>query len=141
MVLGLGREEGDGRPELLWQTGRGVATIASPVAYDGVLYTVTTPGILTARDLETGDELWKKRLSGEFFASLVAGDGKIYATSTEGTTSVLAAGREAGLLAENELAESVYASPAITGDSLFFRTSDALYRIALPDSDSGSPEA
>jgi outer membrane protein assembly factor BamB len=116
-------------PEILWQTHKGVATIASPVLYDGMLFAVTTPGILYCHDAETGEVLWKKRLEGEYFTSLVAGDGKVYATSTDGATTVVAAEPELRSIAVNELGGRVYASPAIAGGSLLIRTSQSLFRI------------
>lgn len=129
MVIGLGSAEVVGEPEILWETSRGVAEIASPVMYDEMLFTVTTPGIMNAYDAESGAVLWQKRLEGEYFASLVAGDGKVYATNTEGVTTVLAAGSEAEIIAVNDLQDRVYASPAIAHGSLLIRTADSLFRI------------
>ena len=107
--------------ETVWKTNRGVAVISSPVIYDGKLFTVTVPGILTAFDVESGEQLWKKRLNGEHYASLIAGDGKVYAVSTEGRITVISAS-ELDVLATHELDEVVYASPAIAGGCLLIRT-------------------
>lgn len=129
-VLMVVRLEGEGletRPEILWQTNKGVATIASPVFYDGMVFTVTTPGIVFAHDGESGDLVWKKRLSGEHFASPIAGDGKVYAISAEGATSVIATRPEPELLTVNELEESVFASPAVADGCLLIRTASRLY--------------
>lgn len=122
-------ESSDTRAKTLWKTNRGVAAVVSPVLYDGRLYSVTTPGIMTCYEAETGAELWKTRLPGEYFASLVAGDGKVYAVNTEGTTTVLAADSELGRIAENKLDDEVYASPAIAGDRLLIRTASSLSSI------------
>ncbi len=110
--------------EELWRTNRSVAAIASPVIYDGKLFTVSVPGIMTAFEVETGAQLWKKRLGGEHFASLVAGDGKVYAISIEGTVTVIDAA-EPEVIAINELESAVYASPAIS-DCLLIRTATEL---------------
>ncbi len=115
--------------ELLWESRRGVASISTPVFYDGKLFTVTDGGIMTCYDAATGDQLWKQRLGGDHFASLVAGDGKIYAVSIEGEISVIAAGPEFQRLAVNRLDGAVYASPAIAGGCLLLRTADSLYCI------------
>jgi outer membrane protein assembly factor BamB len=45
----------------------------------------------------------------------VAGDGKIYFTSEEGTVFVLKAGPEYELLEQNEMGEICMATPAISG--------------------------
>ncbi len=120
------------RAEVLWRSHRGVATIASPVLYDGKLFTITDAGIMTCYDAETGAELWKQRLPGEYFASLVAGDGKVYATNTEGATTVIAAGAGSGgsrTIATNELGGTVYATPAVGKGLLLVRTAKDLFCI------------
>lgn len=126
LVLRIGGESGGAPAEVLWQTNRGVATISSPVLYGGLLFTLTTPGIMTCYDAATGNELWKQRLDGEYFASLVAGDGKVYATNTEGSTMVIAAEPEFRLIGNNPLGERVYSSPAISRGCLLIRTADSL---------------
>ena len=64
---------------------------------------------------------------GGFYASLVAADGKIYASRSNGTTYVLAAEDEFRLISESSLPEEMFASPAITEDCLLLRTVAALY--------------
>ncbi len=123
------RIEGDGGgtgARLLWQTKRSVATIASPVLYEGKLFTLTTAGIMTCYQAESGEVLWRQRLEGEYFASLVAGDGKVYATNTEGATSVIAAASEFQLIGRNLLGDTVYATPAVAGGRLVIRTATGL---------------
>ncbi|MDX1502789.1 MAG: PQQ-binding-like beta-propeller repeat protein [Thermoanaerobaculia bacterium] len=123
-------EDRSGPPELLWTADKRVASIASPVIYQGLLFTVTDGGIMSCYDAETGEEQWKQRLDGEFYASLVAGDGKVYALATDGSTRVIAASREFALLADNELASpSGTTSPALGGGSILIRTEAGLYRI------------
>lgn len=118
---------GAARGELLWESTRSVADIASPVFYRGMLFTVaTSPGIMTCYEAESGEVLWKQRLDGEYYASLLAGDGKVYAFNTEGATTVVAAAPELEQLAVNELGGAIYASPAVGGDCLLIRTADEL---------------
>ena len=81
---------------------------------------------MTAYEAHSGEQVWKQRLDGEHYASLIAGDGKIYATSTDGCTSVIAAESEFKLIAENELGETTYATPAIAGGGLLIRTANGL---------------
>ncbi len=116
------------RPKVLWQTNRTVAAIASPVFYDGKLFTVSVPGIMTVYDAESGEELWRKRLTGEHFASLVAGDGKVYATNVDGAVTVVSAA-DPGVVAVNDLDGPVYSSPAIAGGCLLIRTTRSLFCI------------
>ena len=68
-------------------------------------------------------------LEGEFAASPLAADGKIYCVSEKGTTSVLQAGREAKILATNELDDTILASPVASGGAIFLRSDKYLYCI------------
>ena len=56
-------------------------------------------------------------------------DGKIYATNEEGTTTVLKAGAQFEVLAENAMGEYTLSSPAISDGQIFLRTEKALYCI------------
>ncbi len=127
IVLELAAAPADAPPEVLWRSKRGVAAIASPVLYEGKLFTVTDSGIMTCYDARDGTELWKRRLPGEYFASLVAGDGKVFATNTEGVTTVIAAEAEFREIATNQLGDTVYATPAIAPGCLLIRTAGELF--------------
>jgi hypothetical protein len=62
-----------------------------------------------------------------FFASPVAGDGKVYFSSETGETFVIKAGREPHVLATNELGERFLASPAISHGRIFLRGDQRLF--------------
>ena len=57
------------------------------------------------------------------------GDGKIYLVNEEGTTIVIATGKEPRILATNSLEEAMLATPAIADGALFLRSDQHLYRI------------
>jgi outer membrane protein assembly factor BamB len=67
--------------------------------------------------------------TGNHSASPVLGDGKVYATSEDGVTAVLAAAAEFRLLARNELPGFTLSSPAISEGQLFLRTAEHLYAV------------
>ena len=73
--------------------------------------------------------VWQKRIGGEYSASPVYADGRIWLFSEDGKTTVIRLGRTFELLAENQLDEGFLASPAIAGKSFFLRTRTHLYRI------------
>ena len=64
---------------------------------------------------------------GLFFASPVAGGGKVYLVSETGETFVLRAGRTPEVLARNDLGERFIASPAISYGRLFLRSDRTLF--------------
>ena len=59
-------------------------------------------------------------------------DGKVYATSEDGITTVLRAGPVFEVLAENHLDGYTLSSPAISRGEIFLRTEAALYCIHNP---------
>ena len=61
--------------------------------------------------------------------SPILADGKIYVTSEDGVTSVVAAGPKFELLAENALNEYTLSSPAISDGRIYIKTSGHLYAI------------
>ena len=67
--------------------------------------------------------MWDERLagSGEVTACPVLIDGKIYSINESGRVSVFAAEPKFNLLAENDLKESVFASPAVADGRLYVR--------------------
>ena len=113
-----------------WRLTKGLSDVPSPLFYKGVLYLVKDGGIVTALSPKTGDILKQTRLRGaldKFFASPVAGDGKIYFTSQSGKIAVLQASSDLDLMAVNDLEEECYATPAIADAGLYVRTRQALY--------------
>lgn len=98
-------------------------------------YLVKDGCVVTALDPKTGEVLKQTRLRGaldKYFASPVAGDGKIYFTSESGKIAVLLAGVDLKILAVNDLGEECYATPALANGGLYVRTRQALYRFANP---------
>jgi len=80
-------------------------------------------------DAKTGEELWHNRLGGEFSASPLYADGRVYFCGQDGNTTVVKAAREYVELAKNKLDDGFMASPAVTGKSLILRTRSAIYRV------------
>jgi len=117
--------------ETLWESEKLAPQASSPVLYDGLLYNITTQGVLVVYDPPTGEILFQLRLPrGRNHASLVAGDGKVYATSSSGAVTVVSAGPEPEILATNELGErGTTASPAIGAGCFLQRTEERLWCI------------
>jgi len=93
------------------------------------LYTVTDNGIASCLNANNHSEIWKTRLTGDFSASPLYANGRLYFFGQDGTTTVLQEGTEQKELAKNKLADGFMASPAVSDDAMFLRTEKALYRI------------
>ena len=113
----------------LWRTPTGASYVPSILYYDGLLYMTSDAGILTCADAGTGEQVWRQRLRGVFFASPAGADGKVYFVSETGETVVVRAGREPHILARNNLGERLIASPAISRGHIFLRSDENLFCI------------
>jgi outer membrane protein assembly factor BamB len=118
-----------GRAAVRWKGGAR-ANCASPVLAQGIIFTVTDGGVAAAQHAETGEVLWRHRLPGHYFASLVASPSAVYFTNSDGVTSVVAAESKFRLIATNDLHEEVIASMASADGELYIRTSEHLYAVA-----------
>jgi outer membrane protein assembly factor BamB len=112
-----------------WQSPSGASYVPSIIHYDNLLYMTNEVGVVTCADARTGESVWRHRLGGVFFASPVAGDGKIYLVSETGETFVMRAGRTPQVLAKNDLKERFIASPAISQGRLFLRGDRTLFAV------------
>ncbi len=125
----LTHEDGRRQVEALWKSKTAVPSTASPILYRGLFFAVHEKGVVGCYNPGTGDRLWRERLPpGPYYASPVAGDGKIYAISMSGMVSVFSATHRFELLGQSQLPEGgVVASPAIADGCLIVRTSQHLY--------------
>jgi outer membrane protein assembly factor BamB len=114
---------------VVWQAPSGASYVPSILYYEGLLYMTNEIGIVTCADARTGERVWRHRLGGVFFASPVAGDGKIYLASETGETFVLRAGKAPEVLSVNDLGERLIASPAISRGRLFLRSDRTLFSV------------
>lgn len=111
----------DGSGKVAWQNTARVY-VPSMIAKDGHLYAVMDAGLAVCWKSDTGEELWKERLGGDFYSSPVMVGDRIYATSLAGTTYVFEASPKGfKLLAKNQLGNESYASPAICDSRVYLR--------------------
>jgi outer membrane protein assembly factor BamB len=103
--------------------------MSSPLLIGQELYVVSDMGIASCFDVLTGKMRWRERLGGNYAASPVYADGRIYFFNREGKATVLKPGRQFTRLAENQLDDAMAASPAFVDKSIFLRTYGYLYRI------------
>ena len=118
---------------VVWRASGVGSGITSPVFYEGLIYTVDESGVAGCVDAESGEVLYRERLShsgARFYASPVAADAKLFAVSREHGTYVLAAGRQFKQLAVNRFASdaSIFnATPAISRGQILLRSNKAIY--------------
>ena len=111
-----------------WQQKAAAPTMASPVAADGLLY-VLSDAILSCRDAESGELLYKERvgeLSTIAASPVIVGD-KLVLVDEEGKAAVLRVGPELEILGQGRLDDLFWSSPAVVGDTLLLRGAERLY--------------
>ena len=117
---------------IAWRHERGSPYTSTPIVYDGLVYVLTDNGILSAYQVSDGTRVYQQRVSresGAFSASPVAAAGRLYLAGEDGKVFVIRAGPAFELLAANDMAETVMATPAVSGRLLFVRTSGHLYAL------------
>jgi hypothetical protein len=109
---------------VLWKERRSVPEIPAPLAYHGRVYMVANGGIVTCVDEKSGKLIYRGRVNaaGAYYASPVAAGGKILIASGEGVVSVLGEGAELTVLANNDLGEPVYGTPALVDGRIYIRS-------------------
>lgn len=115
---------------VLWRFQKNVPYIPAPLLYRDVFYLVKDGGIITSLDPQSGKVLKEGRTSnaiGEYFASPVAADNKVFLASTEGKITVLRADAQWEVLGVNDLDEPVHATPALSNGRIYVRTKTAMY--------------
>jgi outer membrane protein assembly factor BamB len=131
-VLFAIRPDGEGvvsDTHVAWTHSRVVPGRPSLLLDGDLLFIVDDGGIAACLEAKTGNTVWKERIGGNFSASPMLADGKIYLFDQDGKAIVIEAGRDFKKVAENELDAGCMASPAVSGDLLIVRTKTHLYGI------------
>jgi outer membrane protein assembly factor BamB len=117
------------RKDIVWQLKDGTPDSPTPVVVEEMLYLVTNDGIARCLDALTGRLYWKERLKGEYRASPLAADGRIYFLNMQGLTTVISAEKKFNKLVEDQLDDQTLASPIVSDGKIFIRGNKSLYCI------------
>lgn len=113
-----------------WRFQKNLPFVAAPLIYQDVIYLVRDGGIITTVDPSTGQLLKEGRTKealGQYFASPVAADGKVYLASSEGKVTVIRAGAQWEVLGVSDFGDEISATPALGDGRVYVRTRGALY--------------
>lgn len=118
------------KTHVLWNLDQKTpSNIASPLFYNDRLYLVKSGGMSSCYDAKDGKTLWdRNRLGnfGDYFASPIAADGKVFIAGKNGFVVVLEDGPEMKVLGKNDIGEEIIATPSIADGRLFIRTRESL---------------
>ncbi len=103
--------------------------VVTPIACGDLLFAWFDKGVVTCLVAATGEMLWKERIGGDYFASPVLVDGRLYCISCEGEVIVLAASRQFQELSRVELGEPSHSTPAVADGVMYLRTVSHLFAL------------
>jgi outer membrane protein assembly factor BamB len=116
-------------PELAYVIRRSAPYVPTSVAYGQWLFLWSDGGIVTCVDAPTGTVHWQERAGGNFFASPICVDGRLFNVSSSGEVVVLKAAEHFEELARNSLGEGTRATPAVSGGRMYVRTFKHLFSV------------
>ena len=127
------RHDGAGdvtKTHVAWKETRSMPPRCTPMLIDDLLYLVNRDGIMTCLEAKTGKFVWKQRLPGDYSATPIFANNRIYLLNESATCTIIRPGRRFDAFAENSLAEQqLMATPAVDGNAFIVRTAKYLYRI------------
>ena len=86
-----------------WEGTKAISHHASPVTCGTQVYLIDKNGILFCLDRDTGKEVFSKRLPNHQWATPISANGKLFLFGKDGVTTILKAGPEWNLIANNRL--------------------------------------
>jgi outer membrane protein assembly factor BamB len=96
--------------------------VPTPIIVGDLLFLFLDNGSIACCHVTDGKVLWKEKPAGQFYGSPVLAGENLYAVTKDGEVVVLQASDVYQLLAVNTLGENSYATPAVSGNRLIFRT-------------------
>jgi outer membrane protein assembly factor BamB len=103
--------DGKPSPRTLWTAQKAMPSFGSPMVHAGHAYWVNRAGAVYCFDVATGDLRYNERTKQSVWATPIGIGDRVYLFGKEGTTTVLAAGSEFKVLAENQLWDPAAVKP------------------------------
>jgi len=110
-----------------WFTDEWIRDICSPVSNGDLLFNLMTSGLLTCFNVKDGTKQWEHDFDTEIQASPAIVGKRLYLFEHTGKVIVLELGRQFKALAQSDLGEPVYASPAFVEGRIYIRTAKSLF--------------
>lgn len=112
-----------------WEYRKFLPFCSSPLAVNGYVFLVKNGGIVTSLDGHTGEAIETGRVpgTGNYYASPVTGDNKVYLADEKGHVSVISSFAEWKTLHDVDFSEGIYGTPAIVDGRIYLRTNGHLF--------------
>ena len=114
-----------------WKYRKALPYVSSPLWYQDAIYFVRDGAVVTCLNARTGDPIYaQERIgrTGNYYASPIAADGRIYFASVPGQLTVVkAGGPKPEILHQADFNSRILATPALADDQVFVRTETHLW--------------
>lgn len=121
------------QPQVVYDVKRSVPLVPSPLVKGDRLFLWSDMGIVTSLVVSTGEEVWRKRVDGDFYASPICVEDRLYCVSKAGEVVVVSTSDEFQELARVPLGELCFTTPAVADGVLYLRSESHLYSIGGED--------
>jgi outer membrane protein assembly factor BamB len=101
----------------------------TPAVYDGMVFAADCGGTLYCVDEKTGKALWTYKTQGDFWASPLIADGKVYIGNRRGQFVVLAAARDLKVISSINLHDAISGTAVAANGTLYIATMTHLYAV------------
>lgn len=102
MAVRMGGKGNVSETHIAWRAASATSSFSSPIIDRGIVYFVNRTGMLQAQSLETGEQLWKKRLPASTWASPISDGSHLYFFCKNGQSMVLdTSAKEPTVISEN----------------------------------------
>lgn len=117
------------KTHVLWEQTKQLPYVPSPLLYNDLLFLCKNGGLISTIDPKTGKSLKNDRIQarGNYYASPVGGDGKVFLVNQQGELTVISARAEWEVLHTADFREEVFATPALVDGRIYLRTAGHLY--------------
>jgi outer membrane protein assembly factor BamB len=109
------------------------SNLTSPLVYRDRLHVVKSGGVSSCFSATDGSTIWDRtRLKnfGDYYASPIAADGKVFIAGRNGFVVVLDDKDELTILAKNDMGEEILATPSVANGRLYVRTRENVFCIS-----------
>lgn len=120
------------KPELAYELRKSAPYVPTGVAVGDLLFLWSDAGILSCLHGATGEVKWQERVGGNYFASPICVDGRLFNASTSGEMVVVEASGHFRELARNPLGEMTHSTPAVAAGRMYIRTLGHLICVGGP---------
>src|ERR687894_1551687 len=114
---------------MVWHYDKIRRSVSTPAIKDGIVYYPDFSGFLHALDTKTGQVYWTHDVFAAVWGSPMIIDGKLYLGDEDGDIVILQEGKTKKVIAEINMASSVYSTPVPANGTLFIANRNQLYAL------------